>query len=48
MIAEAALCLKDTPHEATPGGIWTPAAAMRDALITRLQERAGLRFVLEN
>jgi short subunit dehydrogenase-like uncharacterized protein len=48
MIAEAALCLNDTPREATPGGVWTPAAAMRDALIARLQERAGLRFVLEN
>jgi short subunit dehydrogenase-like uncharacterized protein len=48
MIAEAALCLLETPRGATPGGIWTPAAAMGDALIARLQERAGLRFVLEN
>jgi short subunit dehydrogenase-like uncharacterized protein len=48
MIAEAALCLNDTPRETTPGGIWTPAAAMGDALIARLQERAGLRLVLEN
>jgi short subunit dehydrogenase-like uncharacterized protein len=48
MISEAALCLNDTPRETTPGGIWTPAAAMGDALIARLQERAGLKFKLEN
>jgi len=48
MIAEAALCLLETPREQTPGGIWTPAAAMGDALIARLQERAGLRFWLED
>ncbi len=48
MISEAALCLNDTPHEQTPGGIWTPAAAMGDALIDRLQMRAGLSFRLEN
>lgn len=48
MIAEAALCLNATPRETTPGGIWTPAAAMGDALIARLQERAGLKFKLEN
>lgn len=48
MISEAALCLKDTPRDATPGGVWTPAAAMGDALIARLQERAGLTFKLED
>jgi short subunit dehydrogenase-like uncharacterized protein len=48
MLAEAALCLCDTTHQTTPGGLWTPAAAMGDALVQRLQERAGLRFVLEN
>ena len=48
MIAEAALCLNDTPRETTPGGIWTPAAAMGDALIARLEQRAGLKFKLEN
>jgi len=26
------------------GGIWTPAAALGDALLTRLRDRAGLRF----
>ncbi len=48
MISEAALCLSDTPREQTPGGIWTPAAAMGDALLDRLQMRAGLTFRLEN
>ncbi len=47
MITEAALCLKDTPRATTPGGIWTPAASMGEALIARLQEKAGLRFGLE-
>jgi short subunit dehydrogenase-like uncharacterized protein len=48
MLAEAALVLRDTSRQTTPGGVWTPAAAMGDALIARLQERAGLRFTLEN
>ncbi|MGH6949964.1 MAG: saccharopine dehydrogenase family protein [Vitreimonas sp.] len=48
MLAEAALCLSDTPRQSTPGGVWTPAAAMGDALIQRLEERADLRFTLEN
>lgn len=48
MLAEAALCLSDTPHQTTPGGVWTPAAAMGDLLIQRLEERADLRFTLEN
>lgn len=48
MISEAALCIADTPRETTPGGIWTPAAAMGATLIERLQAKAGLRFGLEN
>jgi short subunit dehydrogenase-like uncharacterized protein len=48
MIAEAALCLNDTPRTTTPGGVWTPAAAMGDALIDRLQMKAGLAFRLES
>ncbi|HJS80147.1 MAG TPA: hypothetical protein VJ748_05945, partial [Vitreimonas sp.] len=48
MITEAALCLNDTPREQTPGGVWTPFAAMGDALIDRLQMKAGLAFKLEN
>ena len=47
MITEAALCLNDTPRASTPGGIWTPAAAMGDALIDRLQARGVLSFKVE-
>src|SRR5690606_28942719 len=47
MIAEAALCLNDTPRTQTPGGVWTPAAAMGDALVDRLAARGVLRFALE-
>ena len=47
LIAESALCLiRDVNHTATPGGIWTPAAAMGAALTERLHERAGLTFEL--
>jgi short subunit dehydrogenase-like uncharacterized protein len=48
MISETALCLNDTPRDQTPGGIWTPFAAMGDALIDRLQMKAGLVFRLES
>ena len=45
MIAEAALCLaRDIGRETAPGGVWTPAAAMGETLIARLQARAGLTF----
>ncbi len=47
MISEAALCLNDTPRTQTPGGIWTPAAAMGDALVDRLAARGVLRFQVE-
>ena len=46
MLAEAAICLLKNPELAS-GGIWTPAAAMGDALIERLQEHAGLTFQIE-
>jgi short subunit dehydrogenase-like uncharacterized protein len=47
LVAEAALCLaQDTPHSATPGGVWTPGAAMGLVLQRRLHERAGLSFAL--
>jgi len=47
MLAEAALCLlQDVPRQATPGGVWTPGAAMGLALLRRLQDHAGLRFAL--
>lgn len=46
MIAESALCLvKECPD--TPGGVWTPGAAMRTRLIERLQKNAGLTFAVE-
>lgn len=46
MIAECAICLlRDTPD--VPAGIWTPGAAMRDRLIKRLVDHAGLTFAVE-
>lgn len=48
MISEAALCLlDDVDRAATPGGVWTPGAAMGLALVRRLQQHAGLRFAIE-
>ena len=45
MIAESALCLvRDVDRTATPGGVWTPGAAMGMTLVKRLQEKAGLTF----
>jgi short subunit dehydrogenase-like uncharacterized protein len=45
MISEAALCLlRDIGRDATPGGVWTPGAAMGLALQRRLQDHAGLSF----
>ena len=46
MIAESAICLvKECPNLA--GGIYTPAPAMGEKLIARLQANAGLDFRLE-
>ncbi|WP_297732727.1 saccharopine dehydrogenase NADP-binding domain-containing protein [uncultured Maricaulis sp.] len=48
MIAEAGLCLAfDVDRDATPGGVYTTAPAMGDALIKRLQKHAGLTFAIE-
>jgi short subunit dehydrogenase-like uncharacterized protein len=48
MLAEAALCLlQDVDHDMTPGGVWTPGAAMGLALVRRLQAHAGLLFTVE-
>ncbi len=45
MIAEAALCLaRDIDRARTPGGVWTPAAAMGMTLVERLRAKAGLTF----
>lgn len=46
MITEAAVCLLQDATE-TKGGIWTPASAMGEALIHRLQAHAGLSFAVE-
>ena len=46
MIAEAAVCLLQDAT-GTPGGIWTPAAAMGEPLMARLQANAGLTFAAE-
>src|SRR5579871_3929344 len=47
MIAECAICLlRDTPD--VPAGFWTPGAAMREALIKRLVDNAGLTFQVES
>ncbi len=47
MISESAICLFKDAND-TPGGIWTTAPALGDKLITRLEENAGLSFVLES
>lgn len=48
MIAESAVCLaKDVSRSDTPGGVYTPAPAMGDALIPRLIKNAGLTFEIE-
>jgi short subunit dehydrogenase-like uncharacterized protein len=48
MLGESAVCLaRDVSHETTPGGCWTSASAMGDALIRRLEAHAGLTFAVE-
>lgn len=45
MLGEAATCLAlDISKSDKPGGFWTPATVMGDALIARLQQHAGLTF----
>ena len=45
MLAQAALCLaQDISKDDVGGGFWTPASAMGDRLIERLQEHSGLSF----
>lgn len=49
MVTEAALgLLRDVPRAATPGGVWTPGAALGLALQRRLQAHAGLRFEVDD
>ena len=47
IIAECALALLDVTRRVTPGGIWTPGAALGLTVVPRLQERAGLSFVVQ-
>jgi short subunit dehydrogenase-like uncharacterized protein len=46
MLAEAAICLVVEAKD-TPGGVWTPGAAMGRRLVDRLQANAGLTFTVE-
>ena len=47
MLGEAAACLAlDISKQKCAGGFWTPATAMGDALMKRLQEHAGVTFAL--
>ena len=49
LVSESALCLlQDVDRRATPGGVWTPGAAMGLALVRRLQARAGLSFAVQD
>ena len=45
MLAEAAVCLA-LDELPTEGGFWTPASALGDAYLERLQNSGGLRFEL--
>ena len=48
ILAEAGLALAfDVSHDQTPGGCWTPAAAMTDALFARLPAKAGVTLAAE-
>ena len=46
MLGEAAVCLLERSRDDLPGGFWTPATAMGDALIERLVGHAGLEFAV--
>jgi short subunit dehydrogenase-like uncharacterized protein len=48
LITESALCLtEEVDHQMAPGGVWTPGAAMGLTLASRLQDRAGLSFAID-
>jgi len=47
MIAQSAMCLA-FDDIATLGGVYTPAPAMGEALIERLQKHAGMTFKMES
>lgn len=45
MLAQSALCLaQDVTKAEVAGGFWTPASAMGNKLLTRLEDHAGLSF----
>ncbi|WP_201526217.1 saccharopine dehydrogenase family protein [Psychrobacter frigidicola] len=50
MLAQSALCLsQDIAKDDVGGGFWTPASAMGDQLLTRLETHAGIHFeVIDN
>lgn len=47
MIAESALCLAEDKIT-NGGGVWTPGALMGKKLVKRLEDNAGLTFVVES
>ena len=47
ILSETAFLLHETPRDRLAGGIWTPAAALGQPLIDRLEAKAGLRFAIE-
>jgi short subunit dehydrogenase-like uncharacterized protein len=48
ILAESGLALAiDVPRSRTPGGCWTSASAMPEALLNRLPAKAGLTFEVE-
>ncbi len=48
ILAEAGLALASLPRTQTPGGCWSPAAAMAQELLEVLPKKAGLTFSLES
>lgn len=49
MLGQAALCLRDdVSKDEVPGGFWTPASALAESLIPRLEQHAGLKFSLHD
>jgi short subunit dehydrogenase-like uncharacterized protein len=47
MLGESAVCLAKDPL-AVAGGCWTPASAMGDPLLARLNDKAGVTFRIED
>ncbi len=46
MISETALCLA-VDEITIQGGFWTPASALGEKLLKRLEQNAGLRFKVD-